>query len=250
VILGSRTFQRYPETLEIDGVTRSHRDLFARLAILEDPMDRAQQFVDYVDVHFLLRRPEDVGWSKTARRDRTKADYRKLIRGWMFDPDAIEGAVLKGWVESRFGLLPRHHGGPIRDRSDPAYEEYLTAWATGVYNTNALESQLDVLYAFCQYELPRRFGGSTHLQLFRGVNRLDEHEVLAENGPVRTIILNSLSSFTMDRERADEFGDYIMTTEVPLPKIAFFSNMLPGLLQGEKEFAVIGGVYEVRLTTY
>jgi NAD+--dinitrogen-reductase ADP-D-ribosyltransferase len=249
VILGSAAYQRFPIPLEIDGVYRSHRDLFERLAVLDDAAARAEQFVDYVDVHFLLRRPEDVGLTKTARRDRSKADYRRLIRGWMFDPDAIEGAVLKGWVESRFGLLPRHHGGPIRDRADPTYAAYLEALAAGLYNTNALEAQLDVLYAFCQVELPRRFLGSTHLSLYRGVNRLDEHEVLAERGPLRTIVLNNLSSFTMDRERADEFGDYIMATEVPLPKVAFFSNMLPGLLQGEHEFAVIGGVYEVSLTT-
>jgi NAD+--dinitrogen-reductase ADP-D-ribosyltransferase len=250
LILGSAAFQHSPLPLELDGVIRSHRDLFDRLGVLEDAAARAQQFADYVDVHFLLRRPEDVGLTKTARRDRSKADYRKLIRGWMFDPDAIEGAVLKGWVESRFGLLPRHHAGPIRERSDATYAAYLEAWANGLYNTNALEAQLDVLYSFCQYELPRRFDGRTHLLLYRGVNRLDEHEVLAEHGPARTIILNNLSSFTMDRERADEFGDYILATEVPLPKIAFFSNMLPGLLQGEHEFAVIGGVYEVRLTTY
>ncbi|MGA2451148.1 MAG: NAD(+)--dinitrogen-reductase ADP-D-ribosyltransferase [Polyangiaceae bacterium] len=249
VILGSAAFQQWPVPLELDGVLRSHRDLFDRLARLDDAAARSEQFADYVDVHFLLRRPEDVGLTKTARRDRSRADYRKLIRGWMFDADGTEGAVLKGWVESRFGLLPRHHAGPIRERSDATYLAYQEAWATGLYNTNALEAQLDVVYAFCQYELPRRFAGRTHLRLYRGVNRIDEHEVLAEQGPLRTLILNNLSSFTMDRDRADEFGDYILSTEVPLPKISFFSNMLPGLLQGEHEFAVIGGVYEVRLTT-
>lgn len=31
------------------------------------------------------------------------------------DSDGREGAILKGWVESRFGLLPRFHGEPLRD---------------------------------------------------------------------------------------------------------------------------------------
>jgi NAD+--dinitrogen-reductase ADP-D-ribosyltransferase len=235
--------------LELDGVHRFHRDLFVRLSQLEDSKDRARQFVDYLDVHFLLRRPEDVGLTAKARKNRSKATYQKLIRGWMFDPDGVDGAVLKGWVESRFGLVPRHHKGPIRDRTDATYADYRDSWATGLYNTNALEAQLDLLYSYCQCELARRYAGQTHRRLYRGVNRVDEHEVLEGAGTTRTIILNNLSSFTSDRQRADEFGDYILETEVPLAKIAFFYDMLPGLLQGEDEYAVIGGVYEVRLTT-
>jgi len=26
--------------------------------------------------------------------------------GWMFNSNGFEGAVLKGWVESRFGIIP------------------------------------------------------------------------------------------------------------------------------------------------
>jgi NAD+--dinitrogen-reductase ADP-D-ribosyltransferase len=249
VILGSLTYQRFPVPLFLDGIRRWRRDLFDRLARLESPGDRARQFIDYMDVSFLLREREAAGWTATVRRDRSKANYRELVRGWMFDPDGQEGAVLKGWVESRFGLVPRYHRGPIRSVPDANYLAYQGAWAAGLYNTNALEAQVDLLYTFCQYEIHRTCTDRNHVRLYRGVNHLDEHEVLASNGRSRTVILNNLSSFTVRRERADEFGDYILTAEVPLPKIAFYSNLLPGLLRGEDEFAVIGGVYEVTVAT-
>jgi NAD+--dinitrogen-reductase ADP-D-ribosyltransferase len=249
IILGSLTYQRFPVRLDLDGVYDLHRDLFQRLERLGSAADRAHQFIDYTDVHFLLNRREDVGWRAGTPKDRSKADYRKLIRGWMFDPDGLAAAVLKGWVESRFGLVPRHHHGPIRSTSDPNYLAYREAWAAGLYNTNALEAQLDLLYTYCQYEVHRTCADRNHVRLYRGVNRIDEHEVLGVNGRRRTVIVNSLTSFTLSRERADEFGDYILTADVPLPKIAFFSEILPGLLQGEDEYAVIGGVYEVELST-
>jgi NAD+--dinitrogen-reductase ADP-D-ribosyltransferase len=249
VILGSLTYQRFPSALEIDGVLQSHRDLFERLSRLASAGERARQFVDYMDVHFLLNRREDAGWTASMRKDRSRADYRKLVRGWMFDPNGIDAAVLKGWVESRFGLVPRHHQGPIRGLSDVNYLSYREAWATGLYNTNALEAQLDLLYTFCQAEIHRTCLDRNQIRLFRGVNHLDEHEVLAANGHVRTVILNNLSSFTSRRERADEFGDYILSVDVPLPKIAFYCDLLPGLLRGEDEFGVIGGVYEVTYAT-
>ena len=34
-----------------------------------------------------------------------------------------ESAVLKGWVESRFGLTPRYHHGPIRHYSDATHRQ-------------------------------------------------------------------------------------------------------------------------------
>jgi NAD+--dinitrogen-reductase ADP-D-ribosyltransferase len=64
----------------------------------------------------------------------------------------------------------------------------------------------------------------------------------------RIILLNNLSSFTSQRERACEFGDYILEVEVPLPKLFFFNGLLPGMLKGEDEWVVIGGVYEVGLS--
>jgi NAD+--dinitrogen-reductase ADP-D-ribosyltransferase len=62
--------------------------------------------------------------------------------------------------------------------------------------------------------------------------------------------LNNLNSFTGDFERAWEFGSRVLKTEVPLEKIVFFSGLLPtARLQGEEEFLVIGGEYEVEVLT-
>jgi NAD+--dinitrogen-reductase ADP-D-ribosyltransferase len=45
------------------------------------------------------------------------------------------------------------------------------------------------------------------------------------------VLFNNLNSFTSSRERADEFGDYILVAEVPLPKVLFFNRLLPGMLK-------------------
>ncbi|MBI5936606.1 MAG: hypothetical protein HY850_02030 [Betaproteobacteria bacterium] len=65
----------------------------------------------------------------------------------------------------------------------------------------------------------------------------------------RVVLLNSLSSFSAERERAGEFGDYILEVSVPLAKVFFFQQLLPGMPKGEDEYAVIGGVYEVGYST-
>ena len=249
VILGSLTFQRHPAALIIDGVEVLHRELFSLLGALDDPRARAQLFSDYMTVYFRLESLEDAGWDKGSRHKRHKADYLRMARGWHFDPDGREGAVLKSWVESRFGLLPRYHNGSLQDKDADAYNGYLEARASGLYNTNALESQLDLLYVYCQEELARQFPDQSHIRLYRGVNRLDEHEVLEKTGRREcTVLLNNLNSFTAFRERADEFGDYILEARVPLAKIFFFSRLLPGMLKGEDEYVVIGGVYEVKMS--
>jgi NAD+--dinitrogen-reductase ADP-D-ribosyltransferase len=63
--------------------------------------------------------------------------------------------------------------------------------------------------------------------------------------------LNNLSSFTSDPEVAWEFGSSVWKVEVPLPKIVFFSGLLPkSLLTGESEYLVLGGHYKVRTLLY
>jgi NAD+--dinitrogen-reductase ADP-D-ribosyltransferase len=152
-------------------------------------------------------------------------------------------------VESRFGLLPRNHQGPLGDYSSDNYQAYLAARAQGLYNTNGLEAQFDLLFSYCQYEVRRQFPDQRHITLYRGVNRIDEHEVLAQPEKRRYIlVLNNLNSFTDDRERADEFGDYILEAQIPLAKLVFMPGLLPDLLKGENEYLVIGGVCEVKLS--
>jgi NAD+--dinitrogen-reductase ADP-D-ribosyltransferase len=249
-ILGGLTFQRSPVALELDGVAQFHHGLFSLLDRIEDAQERAHAFTMHMNAAFYLDEPEQAGFSAHSTQ-RQKADYLRMVRGWSFDADGREGAALKGWVESRFGLLPRHHNGPIRDLSGDTYRHYLEMRATALYGTNALESQFDLLYTYCQYELARLHPGETHLTLYRGVNRVDDHETLATlDSKHRVVLFNSLSSFTANRERADEFGDYLLTARVPLSKVFCYTRLLPGMLQGEDEFTVIGGLYEVSIAAY
>lgn len=250
-ILGSLTFQHYPVPLKLDGVAELHRGLFDLLDTLPDAKERAQAFMLHLSSAFLLTQPEQAGLTAGAALNRANADYLRMVRGWAFDADGREGAVMKGWVESRFGLLQRYHGGPIRDFSDDTYRRYLEMRSAGLYGTNALESQLDLLYTYCQYELARLHPVQTHLTLYRGVNRVGEYETLSVlDSNRRVVLLNSLSSFTASRERADEFGDQLLTAEVPLSKIFYHTRLLPDMLKGEEEYAVIGGLYEVSIAAY
>jgi NAD+--dinitrogen-reductase ADP-D-ribosyltransferase len=246
--LGGLTFQRHPAPLLLDGVAELHRRLFRCLEPLNDPAERAQRFMDYMTVYFRLEALEkEVGLNPVRRKKlRGRADYLRMVRGWAFDPDCREGAVLKGWVESRFGLLTRYHGGLLDDRTQDAYLHFQEARSHGLYSTNALEAQLDLLYTYCQYELHRSQPEMTHLKLYRGFNRFSDDQVLAQLDRRRLVaLLNNLSSFSVNRERAEEFGDHLLQTQVPLTKVFFYNRMLPGMLKGEDEYVVIGGIYEV-----
>ncbi len=249
-ILGGLTYQRHPVPLELDGIRAFHADLFRALAPLDQHPVRAQVFQDYMSAHFLLDHLDEAGLvSGRTKKKRINANYLRMARGWSFDSDGREGAVLKRWVESRFGLLARHHAGPLQGRGSKAYQCYVAEGTRGLYATNALEAQLDLLYTYCQYELGLSFPRETHLDLFRGINRIDEHEILESLGSGRyRVLFNNLNSFTSNRERADEFGDYILRVAVPLPKIFFFNRLLPGMLKGEDEYLVIGGLYEVAIS--
>jgi NAD+---dinitrogen-reductase ADP-D-ribosyltransferase len=251
VILGSLTYQRHPVPLMIDGVRNFHADLCRRLDPVPRHAERAECFADYMTVRFCLEELEEAGLTPGRRKkSRANANYLRMVRGWSFDSDGREGAVLKHWIETRFGLLARHHGGPLYGRGSEVYEAYLAEAVHGIYGTNAIESQLDLLYTYCQYELARQHPGLTHLALHRGINHIGDHEVLGrEPDGSYLVLLNNLNSFTSERERADEFGDYLLTAAVPLPKVFFYNRLLPGMLKGEDEFVVIGGVYGVRIAT-
>jgi NAD+--dinitrogen-reductase ADP-D-ribosyltransferase len=250
-ILGGLTFQRAPVPLELDGVAQFHHGLFELLDKLDDANERARAFGIHMNASFYLDQPEQAGYTESTLHKRLKADYQRMMRGWSFDSDGVEGAALKGWVESRFGLLPRHHGGHIRDFSGETYRRYLEMRATALYGTNALEAQFDLLYTYCQYELARLHPDETHLTLYRGVNRLDEYEAISTpDNKHRIVLLNNLNSFTASLERADEFGDCLLTARVPLSKVFCYTKLLPGMLLGEDEYTVIGGLYEVGIAAY
>jgi len=250
-ILGGLTYQRHPTPLQIDGIADLHKPLWALLDDIPGAGERAERFAGYMASHFRLRQPEDAGLVTGQSGSRARASYLRVVRGWAFDSESREAAVLKGWVESRFGLSPRHHGEALREPGSAAWQRYVEIRAQGLRGTNALESQLDLLYAYTQYELARQFPQRTHLRLYRGVNRLAEHETIQDNRQgEKVLLLNNINSFSRSRERAGEFGDDLLAVDVPLPKLAFFSRLLPGMLRGEDEYVVIGGLYRVRLVRF
>jgi len=248
VILGSLAFQHHPTPVHLDSVAELHADLFHRLDAIGNRAARAEAFLDYVAVHFCLEELEKAGLTPNSK-SRAKANWMRILRGWSFDSDGREGAVLKGWVESRFGLLARFHGEPLRDFTSPAYLRYQEMRSAGLYGTNALEGQLDLLYAYSQYEFQRGDAAAKRIALYRGINRLNEHEVLSKSGRRQVVLFNNLVSFTSSRERASEFGDYILCARVPCEKVFFSHDVVPGVLKGEEEYLIIGGVYDVSIST-
>jgi NAD+--dinitrogen-reductase ADP-D-ribosyltransferase len=245
--IASRHFNRHPQSLEIQGVRHANRLLFQRLDALDDPLARAGLFHDYMDVTFQLHQ-----WQQEATplsRKSLKNSYLRFLRGWMFDANSREGAVLKGWVESRLGLAPTFHREVISDIHSEAYFRYSAERMQGTARTSALNQQFDVLFEFAQYELARRLPGVSHLCLYRGINDFAEHRILESYDRHRHLVrLNSLVSFTTDFERAWEFGSRVLQAEVPLVKIFFQGDLLPrSLLKGEGEVMAFGGEYEVRV---
>ncbi|MCB1791287.1 MAG: NAD(+)--dinitrogen-reductase ADP-D-ribosyltransferase [Gammaproteobacteria bacterium] len=246
-LIGSLTFQRHPTALALDGVASLHQSLFDRLATIDGADEREALFRTHMAASFLLDHPDEAGYDAGARHPgRRKADYLRLLRGWMFDSDSREGAVIKGWAESRFGLTPRSHRGMIRQLNDATYHDFCIERAVGLLNTNALDAQLDLLYSYCQFELARRHPGCSHLTLYRGINQLDTVEQLTSTDTLRMVLLiNNVTSFADSADRAGEFGDHVVMTQVPIAKILFYPGLLHGTLQGENEHVVIGGLYEV-----
>ena len=109
--------------------------------------------------------------------------------------------------------------------------------------------QLDLLYEYCQF-IVQRFGlpSKDWVTLWRGVNRYDEPTVTESRlGKGLCLVkLNNLVSFTTSRERADEFGDWILKVKVPVVKLLYFPGLLAKpLLSGEEEVLALGGYYLV-----
>ena len=247
-VLGDLSFQNNPKPLCIDGVAQLHQRFFALLDTEADAEGRSLWFTQYMKAHFRLDALDEAGFDLAMSVDRSRVNYLRVLRGWFFDSDSMEGAIIKAWVESRFGLHPRYHKGSIRSIEDKTYADFVTQSTRGLYNTNALEAQLDLLYSYCQYELTRRFQGRNSLILYRGQNHLqalEQMEVTPENSNHETLLLNNISSFTSDPARAGEFGDVVISAEVPHAKLMFFRGLMPGIMAGESEYAVIGGIYQV-----
>jgi NAD+--dinitrogen-reductase ADP-D-ribosyltransferase len=245
-VLASPHFSEDPQPVEVQGVRASNRFLFETLDGIEDAVERARRFDDWLSVRFQLHH-----WSEAegelARRSK-KNSYLRFLRGWGVDSSSVEGAVLKSWVDSRMGLPPLFHREPLGGPDSESYQRYAADRMRGSARTNAILSQLDLLHAFTQYELARRFPGERWRTLFRGVQSPDEQQLVERLGPREwRVRLNNLSSFTDDRERAWEFGSTVWEARVPLAKVFFWSDLFPrAVLKGEREWLVVGGEIRVR----
>ena len=245
-VIASRHFNENPQSLEIQGVKEANRFLFEKLAGIASQDERAMVFNDFMSVKFQLHHWQDQA-TDTARRS-IKNSYLRFLRGWMMDSNSIEGAVLKRWVESRMGITPTYHRERISDIHSEAYFEFSVDVMKGSARTNAIQSQLDLLYEYCQFELSRKFHAIAIIPLYRGTHDASEHDVLEQIGKREQIVrLNNLVSFTSNEERAWEFGSTVWEAQVPLCKIFFYNDLLPGsIMKGEGEYLIVGGEYRVR----
>lgn len=245
-VIASRHFNDNPQPLEIQGVKEANRFLFEKLAAIPSQEERALVFNDFMSVKFQLHNWQDQA-TDTARRS-IKNSYLRYLRGWMMDSNSVEGAVLKRWVESRMGVTPTFHRARISGIHSEAYFDFSVDVMKGSARTNAIQSQLDLLYEYCQFELSRRHPATAHIPLYRGTCDASEHDLLEQVSRREQIVrLNNLVSFTSDEERAWEFGCTVWEVLVPLCKVFFYNDLLPGsIMKGEGEYLVIGGEYRVR----
>jgi NAD+--dinitrogen-reductase ADP-D-ribosyltransferase len=251
-LLASPEFNEHPVPMHISGVRETNRGLF-RLLDQEgkDPETAAQLFQNGMCVVYGLN-PE-LRPTGANGRQRYRSSYVRLLKGWMFDSNNPEGAVLKGWVESRFGLFPTYHKQAIDKFSSPAWIHYVEEKMSSRFHNNAIFDQLDLLYEYCQWASARFFfPGRKHVTLYRGINDFSEHRVVARLAKREVVLrLNCLNSFTSERERACEFGDSILEVKVPRVKLLFFRDLLPDHpLQGEGEYLAIGGDFRVKVSSF
>ncbi len=251
-LLASSVFNDHPVALHISGVRESNQSLFARLQAAGDAAASAEIFQDYMCVLFGLA-PDQIGTQRPDGRHRFRSSYLKLLQGWGFDANNPQGAVLKGWVESRFGLFPNFHKEPITRIYSHAWMTYVEEKMCSRFHNNSINTQLDLLYEFCQWTLSRlRSTTRRHITLYRGENISHSVRSLPTDSEGRvTHSFNNLVSFTSSRETACEFGDIIVEAEIPTVKILFFNDLLPcHPLKGEGEYLVIGGSYRIKASYY
>jgi NAD+--dinitrogen-reductase ADP-D-ribosyltransferase len=244
-VIASWRFDERPQRIEIQGVREGNRFLLDLLDRIDDPDERARRFDDWMNVRFQLHHWQEQA-TASARRS-LRNGYLRFLRGWGMDSSSIEGAVLKGWVESRIGIPPTFHRERLHARDSPAWARYVADRTRGHACTSAIDAQLDLVYTFTQHELARRHGERTIL-LWRGQNDLPAHEIVETLGPREWVLaMNNLCSFTDDRERAWEFGNVVLEARVAVPRVFFAGHLLPrSILRGERELLVVGGQLRVR----
>lgn len=246
-VLASADFNARPTQLHVHGTRDNAPGLFRLLDAAPTAAEAGHAFAHYMDLVF-HRAASQTAPSNPVRRHR--ASYTGLLAGWGMDSNGRAGAVLKGWVESRFGIAPTFHAEPLGRFPSAPWLRYVEQKAAPRYRNNEIDRQLDLLFEYAQWFV-RRFGspGRTFVRMWRGVNGFAEQSLVEGSLRDRECVLrlNNLVSFSLSRERADEFGDWILEVEVPTTKLLFFRGLLAGApLAGEGEALVIGGDYRVR----
>lgn len=248
-VLASTQFNAHPVSLHIVGTREAHAGLFALLDASHDPLEASEVFMHYLSLAFGLQPAQEPASASEARRWR--ASYIKLLQSWGLDSNGPAGAVLKGWVESRFGLVPCFHKARLERFPSPSWVSYIEEKACSRFHNNCIYQQLDLLYEFCQWALRRfkPFGPGRHASLWRGVTRCEEQIVDGElrQGARRLVVrLNNVVSFATSAEQAECFGDWLLRSDVPLCKLLFYPGLLATVpLSGEGEVLAIGGDFEV-----
>ncbi len=247
--IADRQFNQYPQALHISGVRSSASGLFDQLKQQTQRSACGHIFQDYMSVVFGFEPEQRLRQDAQGRR-RFKSSYLALIQDWGIDSNTPQGAVFKGWVESRFGLFPTYHKGKIANFIDQRWLGYIEDKMNCRFHNNCIYMQLDLLYEYCQWVIDRfRSPADSHLTLYRGVNSFDECVIQDCRDAYKHIRLNNISSFTDKKSIASEFGAYILEVHVPLVKLVFFSDLLPQHgLRGESEYLVIGGDYLAKIT--
>ena len=255
-VLASTAFNAHPLPLRIAGARECNSGLFALLGRSRSADEAREVFEHYMSIAFGLDRPvapadtgAEGGGDVDTETRRWRASYLKLLQGWGLDASGPAGAVLKGWVESRFGLVPTFHQAPLARFPSPAWVAYLEQKSASRYHNNNIFQQLDLLFEFCQWMLARHglLGPGPTVPLWRGSTQC-EQQLLGGSLRARrcTMRLNNLVSFSRSAEQAGCFGDWVFAARVPLSKLL----LVPGLLntrslQGEAEVLALGGDYEL-----
>jgi NAD+--dinitrogen-reductase ADP-D-ribosyltransferase len=244
--IASREYDENPRPLEVQGVREENRFLFDLLDRVDDPDERGRRFDDWMNVRFQLHQWE--AQETAGARRSLRNGYPRFLRGWGVDSSSVEGAVLKGWVESRMGIPPTFHREPLGEADSSTFQRYVADRTRGHARTSAIDAQLDLLYTYTQYELARRRPGERWITLWRGQNGLEDHDVVETLGRREWVLrMNNLCSFTDDRERAWEFGDAVLEARLAAGRVFFAGHFLPrSVLRGEREVLVVGGEIRVR----
>ncbi|WP_290644721.1 NAD(+)--dinitrogen-reductase ADP-D-ribosyltransferase [Aquabacterium sp.] len=253
-ILASIEFNAHPRAMHIGGTRSAHHGLFALLARCSDVQEAGDVFAHYMTLAFGLQPLEpDKGAQSSGEARRWRSNYIKLLQGWGLDSSGPAGAVLKGWVESRFGLVPAFHKAVLARFPSPAWVTYLEQKVSSRYHNNGIYQQLDLLYEYGQWVLGRfkPFGEGPRITLWRGISRGEQQVVVGRwstsvrHGVMR---LNNLVSLSTRADQAECFGDWLLRIEVPVCKLLYFPGLLKGVpLNGEGEVLAIGGDYEVEV---